>query len=124
MNENQLEAAITEYLGVVLPDDCVAFHIPNAGRRKATAIAEMKRAGLLPGMPDRGIVYRGKVYFLEAKRPYIKGVQRAGVCSNAQAWVQHLLWCAGSKVEIVRSLEDVQAALDKFGIPLKQRVFP
>ena len=64
VSEDDLEAAITEYLELVLPDDCVAYHIPNAGKRKAKAISEMKRAGLKAGMTDRGIVWHGFAFFL------------------------------------------------------------
>lgn len=123
VSEDQLEASITEYLAVTLPDDCVAFHIPNAGKRKSVAIAQMKRAGLLVGCPDRGVVWQGLIIFLEAKRPYIKGVQRAGLLSYEQIECHWQLRAAGAMVHVVHSLEEVESALIASGVPLRQRLF-
>ncbi len=117
MTEDQLEAAITEYLALVLPPDCVAFHIPNGTDCKPTQTAKLKRAGMKTGMPDRGIVYKGRIYFLEAKRPQIKGVQKGGRLSHDQILTMQQLQDAGAKSVVVRSLHDVEMALKTWGIP-------
>ena len=123
ISEDQLEEAITRYLGVVLPDNAVAYHIPNGTNCTPTQAAKQRRAGLRAGMPDRGIIYGGTTYYIEAKRPKVVGFQRAGVLTDKQKAMFPKIEAAGAVIRVCYSLEDVEAALIAFGIPIKSRMF-
>ena len=123
VSEDQLEEAITRYLEVVLPDDCVAFHIPNGARCSRSQALKLKRAGMKDGIPDRGVLYGGITYYIEAKRPKIIGVQEKGQLRPSQKKTFPEMEQAGAFIRVCYSLEDVEAALIAFGIPLKRRVF-
>lgn len=111
MSENDVEKAITDYLRWALPRDAVAFHVPLGGFKLTPfEIGRLKRAGYVAGVPDRCILWGGKAYFLECKGP-------RGVVSDAQRKMMARILSAGSQAIVVRSVDDVAAALRAWGIP-------
>jgi hypothetical protein len=99
----------------------VCHHSPNgshlAGDRVARAkqVAALKRDGMVPGWPDLtvlGSAYgpgKGQVGFLEVK------AERGGVTSPEQQACHELLERVGHRVAVVRSLDEVLAALRGWG---------
>jgi len=108
---------IRKYLDWALPSNCVHFHVPNGAKLGARQIWEMLAIGMKAGIPDHCIVFEGKAYFLEVKT-------LKGRVSEAQAQMHEQLRSAGSKVEVVRSVEEVERALLEWKFPLRSRLLP
>jgi hypothetical protein len=77
--------------------------------------SRLKRAGVKAGVPDVLIVSKGHAYFLELKTP-------KGTLSTAQKACHADLVIAGTAAKVCRSLDDIQAALAEWQIPLRARV--
>lgn len=71
--------------------------------------------GVVAGIPDMILIYRGKSFFIEIKRPV------DGVVSGPQQWLLPVLAAAGSAIGIARDERDVLALLDDWGIPRAHR---
>lgn len=71
--------------------------------------------GIVAGIPDLFLLWRGLTYFIEIKRA------ETGVLSGPQQWVLPVLAAAGSHVAVARNPEDVLALLDQWGIPRAHR---
>lgn len=113
--ERNLQRAVHQYLRAALPDDAVHFSIPNGLMRSKKAGAAAVGEGLLAGVPDLEIVWRGRAYFIELKAP-------RGVVSAAQRETQRRLIYAGAEVLLCRSVDDVEAGLREACIPLRGQV--
>ena len=108
--EDRTHIAILAYLGWVLPSSATpAWHTPNGGARDARAGAKMKKLGARAGFPDLAFLHKGKFYALEVKA--VAGRQR----QNQLSWETHIT-NAGGFYEVVRSIDDAKAALQKWGI--------
>ena len=81
MKESSLQAQCVEYLSILAQkyDDLIFFSIPNEGlmfslmsfgvnqNKIAAIINHFKKLGLLSGIPDFCILFRGYCYFIEFK---------------------------------------------------------
>lgn len=114
MTEAQLQRAVMAYLALALPKDAVSFHPANEGRRSARAGADLKRQGMLPGLPDVMIIWRTQSYAIELKAGN-------GRLSAQQAATHRRLVGAGCPVSICRSIDDVEAFLTLWRFPLAAR---
>lgn len=113
-SEAQVQLAIRHYLAA-LGIDAVA--VPNGAHLAGDAIARakqsnaLKRAGVLPGFPDLICFDRRarRVCFLEVKaaKGRLSPAQKAFAEQYASAW--------GWPYAVVRSVEDVTAALSEWG---------
>ena len=117
MTEQQLHSAIVDYLRILeARSSLVAHHSPNElnlnGDRAANARsqAKAKRAGMRPGWPDFEIFHDGRVLFAEIKTA-------TGRLSPAQRECHALLATTGCTVAVVRSVDDMIAALRRTGFP-------
>lgn len=106
MSERALQSAVFSFFGFALPDDAVAFSVPNGDGRMTTM------PGTLPGFPDVGIIYRARILLIELK--YKKGAVRLH-----QKHVHSRLTEAGAIVVVCRSVEEVEDFLLSQSIPLK-----
>lgn len=68
--EEDEQAAFLDWFRVVFPSQ-VIFSVPNAGKRKAGMINQLKREGLLPAAPD--LVIMGWKLAIEMKRKNGRG---------------------------------------------------
>jgi len=109
--EAAFSAQIAEYLACVLPADAFATVFPAGGGGKARG-AQLKRMGMLAGVPDWLVIWQGKSLFFELKAP-------GGRLSAQQIETHALLRCAGAFVTTVYRLEAVEGALRGFGVPLR-----
>jgi hypothetical protein len=109
--EETLQRAVIAYLRLALPHDGVAYAVPNGGLRSKKVAARLNGTGLVAGIPDIAVVYRGRALFIELKT-------RTGVVSAAQRETMHKLIYAGADVMLCRSVPDVEAALRECGVPL------
>lgn len=106
----QIEAA--KLFSALLPDDSWWCHVPNGGKRPLKTAIRLKKMGTRAGAPDNLIVYRGKAHWIELKARY-------GSLQQSQIDTIPLLESAGSPVAVARTLEDIVASLEAWGIPLK-----
>ncbi len=110
--EDIVQRAILDYLAVAAPD-VFAYAIPNAARRTPGGRAGNAVPGLCPGMPDLGLVWRGKPYFIEVKAG-------KGRVSDEQLRTAQLLRRAGAAVTFCWSIDDVRHALSTWGISTRE----
>ncbi|RMF02479.1 MAG: VRR-NUC domain-containing protein [Alphaproteobacteria bacterium] len=108
MTEDQIHAAIYQYLRISLPG-AVIHHSRNegnrGGRRGLADGARGKRMGVRAGFPDLVIFWRGQVAFVEVKGP-------RGVISAAQRECRDDLAGAGfDNWHVCRSIEDAESVV-------------
>lgn len=121
--EDDLQIEVAAYLDRVLPDDAFWWHTPNQGRGDAKTKQQafgqklmgqkLKSMGMRAGMPDILILYQGRLYGTDAK-------SRTGGLSESQEETQPKLIAAGASiVPLFRTIEEMEATLVAWGIPLK-----
>ena len=117
--ESNAQCAIVSFLRRSLPPYYRVIAIPN-GRFKADpkTIARLKREGLTPGVYDL-MILRNDGWFaqLEVKNPLSKADR-----SDEQIEWGDWLAAGGASVAVVRSLDEAEAALVGFGVPLRGKV--
>jgi hypothetical protein len=110
--ESDLQKQVMQFLTVALPPDAVAFAVPNGGLRSPREAARMKGMGVIAGIPDIAIVYRGRSFFIELKAKH-------GVTSPAQRAMANKLNYCGANVMLCRSGPEVEQQLRECCIPLR-----
>lgn len=115
MSEYELHVRTAQFLNRSLPDDADWFHPPLGGLRSASEAKRLKAMGATAGLPDIGVIYQGRINWLELKA-------RKGRLSVIQQYRHRRLINAGSPVATCRSLDEVEAALHAVGIPLRARI--
>jgi hypothetical protein len=82
------------------------FHVPNGGSRNKIEGMQLKASGVVPGVPDLVLLWKGRAYGFELKTP-------TGKVSEAQEAV-HFAWKGqGVQVEVVRSVDQFKNILSK-----------
>lgn len=114
--ERGLQLAVVKYLDQALPEDAIYHHSPNRALRGPIEISYYKRLGTKFGWPDIEIIYRGWAYGIELKAG-------KGSLTKSQGLVHADLSRAGLHVAICTSVDEVQAALDGWSIPVRARTF-
>lgn len=111
--ETDLQIQVAGFLRACLLPPFFFFHVPNGGSRSFTEGARFKKMGVLAGIPDAWIVGDRRAFTIELKR------EKGGRVSDDQRAVHELLRLAGIPVAVCKTLEEVKAALDGWGIPLR-----
>lgn len=121
IKESQIQKQIVDYLSLNSRRyGFCFFSIPNEGfmlgamhgmpkEKRCAIINHLKKMGMVAGMPDIAIVYRGQIYFIELKK-------RAKDPSAQRQAVYNWLEENDAVVEIVTSVEEVEDFLREFGI--------
>lgn len=108
--EAKLQRAILETLRVAYPT-AIAWSCPNGGYvLEKRIVAKLKWLGLLPGVPDLAIYWKGGHGLIEVK-------SATGRLSPEQIAVHKVLREQGHNVATVRSLEDLAEVLAEWGVP-------
>jgi rhodanese-related sulfurtransferase len=107
--EAQLQHAVVQHLEWRAPKDCVYFAVPNGGWRSRIEAAILKGLGVVPGIPDLIIIYRGRVHALELK-------SERGRLSPAQAECHQRLREAGAIVGVAAGIDQALAWLAQHGL--------
>lgn len=105
--ESDIHASIVSYCHKTLPDGCVWWHTPNSGNRDGKGMGWLRKAGVMPGIPDLIFLYRGCVLPLEIK-------SRTGKLNPAQIKIHERLTDAGFPPVVVRSLEEAIGEIQQF----------
>lgn len=113
MTEAQFHNSVAAYLNAVLDPRVFWTTFPAGGGGRFRG-AQLKRAGLRPGVPDILLFKDGCAYGIELKaaKGSLSGEQKA--CHMALA-------LAGVPVKTCRTLDDVLFALTEWAIPTRLR---
>ena len=90
-SESQVQVAIVRALSQL---GFLVIHVPNQATR-----GRQRYSGLLPGAPDLIVIGKGRIWFLEVKKP-------GGKQSQAQIIVQRLIEERGFGYYVVHSVEE------------------
>ena len=120
--ERDLQRTLIRWLRAALPLGAFAFAIPNEQRGDAVSDvqrmrfgAARKASGVVSGMPDVGLVlHGGRVAWLELKAP-------KGRTSDMQDGLHARLDALGHQVAVIRSIDEAEAVLRAWGVPLRVR---
>lgn len=82
------------------------FAIPNGGSRHRLEAINLKKEGVLAGVPDLQIITQGKTFFIEMKTP--KGKQ-----TPTQKEMQNKIQTLGFDYFVCRSFEEFQNIVNK-----------
>lgn len=109
--EHDLQKAIHSYLKLAVPHPRCIWAVDHA--RKATMIQRkrLKDRGCIAGIHDHFVLYDGQLITLEIKVGY------NGATEGQELFAKDAL-AAGASCFLVRSIEDVEAALVQCGVPL------
>lgn len=77
MSESQEQQIVVNWFKVTYPD-YIIFSVPNGGTRNKIEATNMKREGLLKGVPDLCILLDNNCFFVEMKK------RKSGRLSDAQ----------------------------------------
>lgn len=111
IKESELQSSIARVLQLGLPGDCFWTAIPG-GDGRAT-----RTPGYRSGTPDLMFLYRGRVLFVELKRP------KGGRTSAVQAEVHRGIEAAGGAVHVARDLAQVVDLIrDELQCPVRVRL--
>lgn len=113
MKESTIQIQCVDYLSAlaVRYDDILFFSIPNEhyGITPAQRM-KLKKQGLLPGVPDFQILFRGECIFIEFKKPGEKPNEK-------QLRIHEKIKSAGFTVYVCDSFEGFKSILrDEWGI--------
>lgn len=115
--EQVLHAAIATYLDYALPHHAMWFPVPNAGNIMAHRGKVMKRTGeIKAGAPDIIVIHAGRCIGIELKAP------EGGGLKDAQKAFRDRMKICGSPYFMIRSLDQMEAALKELDIPIKARL--
>lgn len=114
--ERRFTIVVADYFRRVLPDEILWSHFPAGENREAQTGALLKRMGLQPGWPDFILVlHDGIAGFIELKIG-------DGRLSPDQREHERKAQKLGARWAECRSLAEVEAVLDMWGVPLKGRL--
>ncbi len=117
--EQALQRAVAEFLTLALPTPEAWFTTIPAGGGGKVRGAILKGMGYKAGTPDMLVIYKWHacpdILWLELK-------SANGKLSKAQEQCRNDLEAAGCKWALCRTLEDVERALKRFGVPLRASV--
>jgi len=66
MTEHDLQKSIVNYVRLI-ERDVMIFAIPNGGQRHVAVARKLKAEGVVAGVPDLCLIYKGIVAFVEVK---------------------------------------------------------
>lgn len=113
--EQIIHRSIGAYLDAVLPATAWWFHPANGGKRGKIEAAIFKSLGVRAGLADIGILWDGRIFWIEVKAA-------DGRLTEAQGRCHQRLWECGCPVVVARSIDDVAGILRSWAIPTRDRI--
>jgi hypothetical protein len=105
--ESQLQRAVYRFIRMKFPG-VLCFHCPNGGKRSPVEAAIFKAMGVLPGVADLLVFWRGGHGAIELKAG--KGSQ-----TDSQRYFQVQWIHCGGQYAVCRSIDEVEAVLNLWG---------
>lgn len=113
--EQAIQRSCVDFLRQCAPEG-LGYTAINPVPAKSKAVAGISKAmGLIPGIPDILLVWKGRAIFVEVKAD-------GGRLSPAQRDCQAGLMLAGALVHTVKSLDEFIDFLGAAGIPIRARL--
>lgn len=109
--EANLQTSLINELRLTLPKDAFVFAVPNGGHRNLVEAVNLKRQGVVAGIPDLILIHKGRAHGLELKA-------KNGQLRDSQAETFPKLREAGMRIEVARSKEEAIGYIREMGIPL------
>ena len=113
--EQIFQRQVAKYLTLALPTPDAWFTTIPAGGGGKVRGAILKGMGYKAGTPDMLVIHESQIIWLELKSPRGSLTKAQGNCRNDLIW-------AGCDWALCRTLEDVERALRRFGVPLRASV--
>lgn len=110
--EASLQESLFAELQVTLPFDAFVFAVPNGGSRHPAEAKNLQKQGVVAGVPDLILIYRGKAFGLELK-------SEKGRTSDSQLKTFPKLRTAGMRIEVARTRNEAVEHIKEMGIPLR-----
>jgi hypothetical protein len=107
--EQQIQKSILDHLGWRGLPELFAFHVPNGGYRTAVESKIFKSLGVIPGVPDLLILYRGRLHALELKT-------KGGRLTETQRRTHEDMRQAGALVATCYGVNDALLQLEAWGL--------
>lgn len=109
--EHQIQKAIAQYLDLL---GLCWWAVPNGGRRNIGTAKKLKAEGVKSGIPDITLIYKGKYFGIEVKKP--KTETPKGSLSKVQKNRIAQIQDSGGVVGVAYSVVDVEKLLQIWGI--------
>tara|TARA_R110000744_G_scaffold61057_1_gene126345 strand:- start:430 stop:774 length:345 start_codon:yes stop_codon:yes gene_type:complete len=109
--EHQIQKAIAQYLNLL---GLCWWAVPNGGRRNIGTAKKLKAEGVKSGIPDITLIYKGKYYGIEVKKPKTE-TPKGSLSSNQKARIAEIER-SGGVVGVAYSVVDVEKLLQIWGI--------
>lgn len=117
-SEHDIQSAAASFLDVALPPGTVHFAVDHgAGKMTPATVVRLRERGGKKGVPDHFVFHAGHAHLIEFKT-------RTGRVSHEQRTMHERLAAAGIAVTVCCSVEDVVAALQAAGVPLRAKLLP
>jgi hypothetical protein len=114
--EHDIQVEVAEFLARALAGVCWWSGVDHgAGKMGKAAAGRRKARGIRAGIPDILVLWQGRLIGLEMKDA--RGTQSAPQRELQAEWQIH-----GAGYHVCRSLEDVDRALAREGVPMRYRV--
>lgn len=113
--EDKLQRDSKRYLDAALPADALWYHVPNGEARSKAAGGKLKAYGVLAGVADWIIQWRGKTIYIELKTV-------RGRMSPEQLDFSRRAIGAGAEYYLCRSLLEIELSLTASGIATRAKV--
>ena len=113
--EQDLHKACVQLLNAALLPFWRVVHVPNGGQRSPIEAAIMSSMGVRKGFPDLILLGPNRFVVIELKAPGGRGLTAEQ--AEWRDWFQHI----GAMWFLVRSTEELEAACQDAGIPLRVR---
>lgn len=123
--EQAFHCAVARYLTFALPPQFFWSTIPSGGGGLIRG-ANLKRAGLKPGLPDL-VIFKPSVFAIAEQGPFTLWLElkaKSGSLSSEQRQVHKALEALGHRVEVAKSIERVERVVAEFIHPNLLRARP
>lgn len=107
--EQAIHKAVLQHLRVRGTAGIFFFHCPNGGFRRPVEAAIFKALGVVAGVPDILVLWKGHLYGLELKAP-------GGKLSENQTETQRNMAAAGATLGVAWSLDEALGQLESWGL--------
>jgi VRR-NUC domain-containing protein len=108
-SEQQIQKSILDHLAWRGLPELFAFHVPNGGYRPAVEAKIFKSLGVIPGVPDVLILYRGRLHALELKT-------KGGRLTETQRRTHEDMRRAGAFTATCYGVDDALLQLETWGL--------
>lgn len=112
-SEDDFQRIVVGYLRVAAPELCV-FAVPNGGYRHPAEARKMKGTGVMAGVADLCVMGPGFVGWIELKT-------KTGRQQPSQKTFEDTCKRLDIPYALCRSIEDVEATVRGWGLPLRSR---